>query len=144
MKTSTMRLMIATAALTVAACSASAQTLKAEIPMSFRVAGTLMAPGSYEVRQVNSTGRTYVHLRNLNTYASVLLAQGVKSDPPKTWRQDGSPRIGFACLGGSCMLSQLWNGQDDFAFNFPAPKPRPADVVAQQMTFVTLAMIKVH
>ena len=50
MKSSTIRTMIAAAALAVAAGTASAQTYKAEIPVSFRAADKLMLPGSYEVK----------------------------------------------------------------------------------------------
>lgn len=144
MKTTTMNLMIATAALAVAACSASAQTLKAEIPMSFRAAGVVMAPGSYEIRRVSATGPEYVHVYNLQTHASVVLVSGTKSDAPKDWLHEGTPKLAFECLGDSCALRRMWNGQGTEQYVFPAPKARPGDIEARQMTLVTLAMTKVH
>lgn len=142
MKTTTTRLMIATAALAVAACSASAQTLRAEIPMSFRAAGKVMAPGTYEIRQTNASP-AYIHVYNTETHAAVTLVPGTKSDAPKTWLRDGGPRIAFECLGDSCTLRRLWNGQGTETSDFPAPKPN-GNIEARQMTVITLAMTKVH
>lgn len=144
MKSSTMRLMIATAALAVAAGSASAQTYKAEIPVSFHAGDKLLAPGSYQIHLASGTGRDIVYLRNLDTSTATMLLPGVKSDAPKVWLEDGSPRLAFDCLGDMCSLSRMWNGRDTFAYNFLTSKPKPADVAAWRTTVVTLTMIKAH
>ena len=58
MKNFTMNMTLAVAALTLAAGTASAQTVKAEIPFAFRVGGQIMQPGrvsrrsSYPLRRV--------------------------------------------------------------------------------------------
>jgi hypothetical protein len=49
MKNLTKNMMIAAAALVVAAGAAQAQTIKAEVPFSFRVAGTVLPAGEYRV-----------------------------------------------------------------------------------------------
>ena len=143
MKTTTMNLMIATAALALAACSASAQTLKAEIPMSFHASGKLMAAGAYEIRQV-SASPAYFHVYNTQTHSAVALVPGVKADVPKAWQKDGTPRVAFECLGDSCTLRRMWNGEGAEVYTFPAPKARPGDIADRQMTVVTLAMTRVH
>ena len=135
--------MIATAALAVVAGSASAQTLKADIPMSFRVGDKLMAPGAYQIRMVTGATREAIYVHNLGTHNSAVLLPGSKSDTPKTWRQDGSARVTFECLGSKCTLRRLWNGEDAFAYDFPALKPA-GDIEARQTTVITLAMVKVH
>ena len=144
MKTTTMNLMIATAALAVAACSASAQTLKAEIPMSFHASGKLMAAGTYELRQVSGSGPEIVRVYNTQTHSAVVLLASVKGDAPKAWQKDGTPKITFECLGDSCTLRRMWNGEGRDSYTFPAPKARPGDIEARQMTVVTLAMTRVH
>ncbi|SPE24307.1 conserved exported hypothetical protein [Candidatus Sulfopaludibacter sp. SbA3] len=142
MNTSTMRLMIATAALAVAAGTASAQAMKAEIPMSFRANGKLMPPGSYEVRE--DTGHGYIRVRKLDSDRSAMMGTGVTSDAPKMWREAGSPMLSFVCAGESCTLTRFWNGKDSFTHAFTAPKPPATDLEAQQTRVVTLAMIRIH
>jgi len=134
--------MIATAALAVVAGTASAQTLKAEIPMSFRANGKLMPPGSYEVRE--DAGHVYIQVRHIDSRRSALLGTELKSDAPKTWREGGNPMLSFVCAGESCTLTRLWNGNDSFTYNFRAPKPPATDLDAQQTRVVTLAMIRIH
>ncbi|SPE35415.1 conserved exported hypothetical protein [Candidatus Sulfopaludibacter sp. SbA3] len=143
MNTSTMRLIMAAAALVVAAGSASAQTLKAEIPMSFHAAGKVLPAGSYEIRQLQTAGGAYVVVRSLATYNSVVLPQGVKGDAPKAWRADGSPRLAFECLGSTCSLQRMWNGRDEYAYKFPTPKAH-GDIAARETKVITLAMVDLH
>ncbi len=134
MKTLTMRWMIAAAALAVTAGGASAQTFKAEIPLSFRVGKMLMLPGSYRISVETGSASEIVYVHNLDTQSTVVLLAGVKSDAPKAWRQEGKPMIGFECVGDLCALRRLWNGQDTFAYGFrgralPPGEDRRAAVV---------------
>jgi hypothetical protein len=144
MKSSTMRLMIAAAALVVAAGTASAQTYKAEIPMAFRAAGKLMTPGSYEIRVSRNSATELVFVRNTDTHGGVILQAQVKADPPKEWLQAGNPKLAFACTGNACTLTRMWDGSDSYAYGFPTPKAPAGDLVAQRLEFVTLSMIKAH
>ena len=144
MKTSTMKWMIAVAALTVAAGSASAQTYKAEIPMSFRVGDKLMAPGSYQISMAGGVSRQVICFQNLASWDAGVVVPTVKGDAPTAGRQAGKPRVSFECLGNACRLSGMWNGRDRSAYVFPASKPRARDLEAPETTVVTLAMIKVR
>jgi hypothetical protein len=50
MQSSTINLMLATAALMVASTVASAEDLKIQIPFAFQASGKVMAPGTYILR----------------------------------------------------------------------------------------------
>jgi len=121
MKSLTMNLMLATAALMVASTVASAQTLKAEIPFSFQAAGKLMQPGTYMI--TSASGETWFELRNLDDHKSIVLPGGVREDAPKAWRQAGNGALQFACNDGSCALNRVWSGvSGDPAHVFARPK----------------------
>ncbi len=122
MKSSTLRLMIAAAALVVAAGTASAQTYKAEIPMAFRAAGKLMTPGSYEIRVSRNTATELVFVRNIDAKSAVILVAQVKADPPKEWRKTAEPKVGFACIGGACNLSSPVGRLRHLRICFPLPQ----------------------
>jgi hypothetical protein len=142
MKNFTMLSMIAVAALTVAAGSASAQTYKAQIPMAFHAGRTLLAPGTYnfEVR-LAATGHDVLMIRRSDDSKLVAYVIPIAgSDAPKSWREKGNPIIAFECAGHDCTLRQLWRGQDVTAFAFPAPKLAPA--AAERASIVTFALTK--
>ncbi len=142
MKTMTTRWMIAAAALAVAVGSASAQSYRVEIPMAFRAADKLMAPGKYQIAVDNRMGQKIVSVRSLDTDSAVLVVTAPGPDASKAWRQAGSPKVSFDCLGNTCTLSQLWNGRDSFTYAFPS-RELPS-VQAERATVVTLALIKAH
>jgi len=112
------RWMIATAALAVAAGSASAQTYTAEIPMPFRVGKTTMAPGLYRIRIDPQEALKVVSIRNLGNRELVVANAAVKDDVPKAWAEEHKPALGFECVGETCALRSLWNAQDSFAYLF--------------------------
>lgn len=114
--------LIAAAALTVAAASASAQMLKAEIPFTFRAGAALMAPGAYQVTTTNTSGVRHYTLRNVDTGQAALVVAMIASDPPRTWRADGLPRLGFDCAGARCVLRQLWEGYGGLAYGINGPR----------------------
>ena len=140
MKTSTMQWMIATAALAVAAGSASAQTLNAQIPVYFHVGKAVMTPGPYQVRTDTGSGSEIVYLHNLATHTSVMLASSVRGDVPKSWIEEGSPRLIFECLDNSCALKRMWNGSGD-AYTFPTKKG-PGPNLEARLTVVTVLATK--
>ena len=144
MKSSTIRLMIAAAALAVAAGTASAQTYKAEIPMAFRAAGKLMPPGSYEIRTSQDAATQVLYIRNAQANSAVVLLAQVKTDAPKAWRQAGDPKLAFACAGDACALSRMWNGSDPFAYDFPSARKSFGNLASVRLETVTLSMIKAH
>ena len=107
-------LMLAAAALVVAAGSASAQNLKAEIPFSFRASGAGLPAGTYDVLVKSSTGGTRsVQLRNVETHQSVIAVSNGSMDATSKVTKDGAPKMQFACAGSRCEFSAIWPGQGD-------------------------------
>jgi len=143
MNTTTMRTMIAAAALMVAAGSASAQTFKAEIPMAFRVSNKTMAPGTYDLRLTRAASGMMLVVYNRTTRTSAALVPSVTADPPKAWRAAGDAKIAFACTDGACSLRELWDGFGTDAYRFPAPRSA-GTLVAQRSEFLTLSMVRTH
>src|SRR5258708_35623931 len=72
----TTRMMIAAATLVVAAGGASAQTLKAEIPFTFRAGGVVMEAGKYTVVANHKSGQPGDRRYNENEQRSILLLGG--------------------------------------------------------------------
>jgi hypothetical protein len=109
MKRSTMNLMLAAAAMTVASTVASAQaSLVAEIPFTFRAAGALLPPGSYQV--VTAEGESRFYISNWQNKSSVVLVSRVVDDAPKDWVRSGTPKLQFQCGGDGCALQRIWTG----------------------------------
>jgi hypothetical protein len=118
MKRLTMTSMVAAALFALAAGSASAQMLKAEIPFAFQMGQAIMSPGAYEVT-VNALSRS-VSIRNVDTKHSALAMYNL-TDPAKAWTA-GSATLQFVCSGGRCALGKLWTGSDYRAYFFHTPK----------------------
>ena len=112
---------IAAAALTAVATSASAQTLKAEIPFSFRAGKILMQPGSYDVQRRQSAGNVDFLIRNNDTKEAVFVLPNVNGSVPKAWAADGQARLSFACADGRCALQKIWSGEGT-TYSLPVPK----------------------
>jgi len=118
----TTKLMIAAAAMAVAACAASAQNLKAEIPFTFRVNGAVMAPGMYSV--TISYGKIGVPMLYLHTWEgnhAALARAESPHDVPRAWQAAGSPVLSFECGGSVCALVDAWGGYGQPAFHFSTP-----------------------
>ncbi len=133
MKTLTTTLMVAAAALAAVAGSASAQTLKAEIPFNFRVGNSLMAPGTYRVAMLSGAGGPIFTIQNLDTNRSAMLGNYVLTDASKAWKAAGIPKLAFACVESHCSLQEAWSGGAR-SYRFQAPKagrhddPRLAEI----------------
>src|SRR6266567_212333 len=109
MKRFTMNMTLAVAAVTLAAGTVSAQTMKAEIPFAFRVGKQVMQPGAYVVSMLPSTSVAQIYrLSNSDVKQSALVAPAARSDVPKEWGADAIPRLRFACSDGPCTLIALW------------------------------------
>ena len=107
MTTTTLRTMIAVAALAVAAGSASAQTYRAEVPMAFQAGGKTLAAGSYEVRMGSGAVGQMIVIYSPATKTSAALVSVVRADAPKDWLAAGSPWIRFEQAGRVCSLRNL-------------------------------------
>jgi hypothetical protein len=107
MKNLTTKMMIAAAALVVAAGVAGAQTIKAEVPFGFRVAGTVMPAGSYRVNANTSAGVAVFTLTNVDTHNSIMtLPYG--NHTQKSGEAPAS--LTFECSGSNCALVSLAPG----------------------------------
>jgi hypothetical protein len=137
MKQLTMNLMAA-AALVLAAGSASAQSLKADIPFTFHAAGAVMTPGTYQI--VNpSLGSKYVVIRNADTRQSVIAVYDA-TDVTKELKAQGRPGIQFECSGAYCSLRQIWKDNGGPAYGFRVPKSGSEG--EKHMAFVPLTATK--
>ena len=119
MKNLTKNMMIAAAALVVAAGVAQAQTIKAEVPFSFRAAGTVLPAGEYWVNQSRSIGGIPIfQLTNMDTHRSILAVSNAGSN----WKPGSSEAsLTFECGGAHCALVQLAPGTGQ-AYGFQRPK----------------------
>jgi hypothetical protein len=133
MKLTTLTLTFAAVAMLAAAGTASAETLKAEIPFSFQAAGTRMHAGAYSVK-LSSAGSGYlVQITNQDEGRSIItLPQSVNA--PWT-AKSADVVLSFACTNGNCELSSLRNYDGavySFATGKKSPETRIATVVLRQ------------
>ena len=119
MKSLPTKTMLAAAALVVATGAASAQSLKADIPFAFRISGTVMVAGTYEVNTTgDGSGSRMLRLWNADTHQSVLALPSYLNLNTK-W--DGAAKLVFECGGGPCALIEVWNGSPSI-YTFIRPK----------------------
>jgi hypothetical protein len=121
MKHSTMNTMIAAAVAVLAAGGASAQSLKADIPFTFHVATSVMAPGTYQLMHASNRGSKYLILRNADTGKSVIAIYEL-ADAANELKAQGTPGIQFECGGRECALRQIWTASENTAYGFQGPK----------------------
>ena len=117
----TTRMMIAATTIMVAAGVASAQSLKAEIPFSFRAGNKMMAAGSYQITKLQS-GAPLFRFANANSGYRIILLPRAASDAEKTWENVGKPVLRFECGGTTCALAGLWTGLGNPQYDFSRPK----------------------
>ena len=121
MKKLTMKTMFAAAAFLALSASASAETLRADIPFAFRAGETLMKPGAYEFR---STRAAFVYkVTNRDDKSSVLLQNFRKQEPSKVWMEKGEAKVAFDCAGSDCVLREMWTGGMSQALRFSGAAP---------------------
>ena len=124
MKSLTMNLMVAAAALMAAAGSASAQVVRVEVPFAFQAHGVNLAPGTYNVSLSHPNGSQVLRIFNQDTKASVLTMLHNGKDAPKHWLAAGNPVFSFACADGRCELQAIWLGEGTVSLAVPTPKNR--------------------
>jgi hypothetical protein len=129
MKRFTTNLMIAAAAIAAVAGSASAQTLKADIPFTFHAGAAVLSPGTYQVKMNSTNGAPIFVLRNADTGKASMVAEHASSDAPKAWRANGAARLAFECAGSRCILRAVWQGGDAPAHHLSGPKFGPNEEV---------------
>ncbi len=122
MKSLTMNLMFAAAALVVASSVASstasaamtADVVKFEVPFAFQAGGKTMAPGTYTFR--STSNETYYTLSNVRSGEKVFVTAAAPHDPAREWKTQDGGALQFECTDGQCGLKQLWTGQGHPAF----------------------------
>jgi len=107
-----------TAALAAFAVGASAESLKAEIPFTFRAANTVLPAGSYQVN-VDNGSTVVIRVLNTDTKEGVITAPRYRRDVPGG--AVGGAKLFFACTESNCVLTTLWNGSDGSAMVVGSP-----------------------
>ena len=118
MKNLTKNTMIAAAALVVAAGVVQAQSIKVEVPFSFRAAGALMPAGEYWVGPMGSgRGIPIFQLSNVDANRSIMAMPYVTEN-----RASGSyeASLTFQCASSQCALVKLANGSGQ-TYRFASP-----------------------
>jgi hypothetical protein len=118
MKNLTKNMTFAAATLMVAAGVAGAQTIKAEVPFGFRVAGTVMPAGSYWVNSSNSSGVAMFKLTHEDTHRSVLTVPYANNTQG---RGEAAASLTFECSGANCALVRVAPGSGQ-SYQISKPK----------------------
>jgi hypothetical protein len=96
--------------------------MNASIPFEFRVGDRVMAPGTYQINNLRSaTATSLFQLSNVKSGGSMVLLALAPVDPRKEWIA-GQGKLRFTCIGGSCVLSELWSGSESQGYAFHGPK----------------------
>jgi hypothetical protein len=127
-------MILAMAALGAAAGTASAQTVKAEIPFAFRVGSQVMRPGAYRI-QLRSVGAgtPVLSVANFDVKRTVMLLPANHDVVARDWAAGGVPKLRFTCDEAACTISSIWMGEgDEFHFRTPRGKngePHVAEII---------------
>ena len=125
MKSLTNKLMVAAAAMAAVAGAASAQSMTAEVPFSFQVAGVVMPAGTYNVSTSHrATNIPIFRLLNTESHQPVLVMPRGSHDSGSgdNTRQYTDAKLVFSCATGTCALAQIWTGSGSGAYDLHTPK----------------------
>jgi len=110
-------LIIAAVTLVVAAGSAAAQTMKAEIPFPFRAGKVVLAPGTYQISWVGRpSGSWLFRLADRENHKALLLLPVAASEGTPGLE---SGMLSFQCGVSRCSLSGLSVGRGTPEFRMP-------------------------
>lgn len=137
MKNLTMKMMFAAATLVAAAGVASAQTLEANVPFTFRANGQVFAPGTYRIHmQRTLSGNPLIAIRGTDPHKQLLTSSYPDGPAKAAWQQSGKAVLSFECGVSRCQLTKLWMGSDGPTLRVPAPnlgKDEPARIAEVPM-----------
>jgi len=140
MKSFTIKSLLAAAAMTAAAGVASAQTLKVEVPFSFRAGETLMAPGTYRiVAGTNALHTAAIQIRHDGEGGGIMML-ATQRNAAKAWVAMGVPKVQFDCMDGRCSLAKVWNGESRDALEVIPTRRTMQDNAS--LSTITLTAIK--
>jgi len=127
---------VMTAVLAACAAGASAQSMKAEIPFTFRAGGAVLAAGTYRI-DVSIADNSVVHLRNMDTRKSVMVMPQYRHDVDKNVAA-GAAKLWFACGGSSCVLTTVWNGSGASALVVGSPASAKNEIAETRVVNLTV------
>ena len=127
---------VMTAVLAACAVGASAQSMKAEIPFTFRAGGAVLAAGTYRI----DVGNTVVRVTNSDTRKGIAVMPQYRRDVDKNAAAAGAPKLWFACAGSNCVLTSLWNGADTSAVVVGSPVSAGKEMA--EIRVVNLTVVK--
>ena len=112
MKSLTMSLTIAAAALVAVAGAASAQTLEASVPFAFYANGKVLPAGTYRVTLGGSGANPILTISNRESLQRTLGLAFPNLTPKKSWVDAGNAVLLFRCGSNSSRwaLNELWTG----------------------------------
>ncbi|HEY2019336.1 MAG TPA: hypothetical protein VGH38_37770 [Bryobacteraceae bacterium] len=116
----TTRMMIAAATVAIAAGTASAQAMKADVPFPFRAGGKVMPAGTYRIGNLasNTSNPTFLFQSRQD---SVVATPRFAKDAVKAWRVAGDPVLAFDCSARLCALAGIWKGPSTPMYTFSPP-----------------------
>jgi hypothetical protein len=117
-------LMLTAAVMTLGAAADGQETVIANIPFSFRVAGAQMQAGKYAVMPTTTLGsaRT-MYFRNVATKESRIVLTKINVADTR----NGVPRLIFRCTDqGGCALASVWNGSGN-GWELSVPRLKPSE-----------------
>lgn len=117
MKRTAWTLTFAAAAIAMAATTASAQSLKAEIPFPFSAGGAKMQAGAYSVKM--NTSPQMVEIYGVDTHRSALAIPQWSERP--VGARSVQAILSFACTEGRCVLASIRDSAAN-VYSFPAGK----------------------
>lgn len=119
MKNFTSKLMVAALALTGVASLASAQRLKSEVPFPFRVSGTLMPAGTYQISESEGASGRIFNMLNTDVHRPVIVLPGANLGVNTNY---SDAKLVFRCGAAGCALAEIWTGKMLGAYAVPTPK----------------------
>jgi hypothetical protein len=126
-KLATSKLTAAAVTLSVAAGTAAAQTMKAEIPFPFRAGKAILAPGTYQINRIQGlTGPSMFRLMGGGGKAVLLVPTATSEGTPETV----APVLTFLCGVSRCALSGLSVGSGHPAYHLSPPRLGRDDQIA--------------
>jgi len=120
MKTFTMNMILATAALFGASVAQASTVLRAEVPFPFSMNGREFRPGTYEVRSDNSP--LQLVLCNLENYRMGVALYNPEELPRDA--SDGKSKLVFECNDGACVLVDVVDMRSGLGLRIPQQKSR--------------------
>jgi hypothetical protein len=139
MKRTATKSLILVAVMAAATLTASAESLKVEIPFTFHAGGAVMASGSYTINRLSSNGPVVLRLTNNETSNGILMISHYRPDASREWVAAGQPRLSFQCAGKLCQLTTIWTPGERTAMNVGAPLSRKA---LAEIRVITLSATK--